>query len=59
MSERWETIQGGGGPNGCESSSHKLKVPGGTIYRTIVITGAFRDGAGVHVAQTFVPDPPK
>ena len=47
----WETIEfvrGGWIPGNCS----RLKVPGGWIVRTIVMTEA-----GTSVAQTFVEDP--
>ena len=44
-----------------DASSHRLKVPGGWIVRTVVryyhIGGGTGTGAGCAVDQTFVSDP--
>ncbi len=49
----WEKITGDSGCPDANVTSHRLRVPGGWIVRTVMS----RYNAGVHVVQTFVTDP--
>lgn len=54
---RWEPVTDGSPIKMIETHTHRLRVDGGYLYRTITIHERDHHGNGnVAIAQTFVPD---